>query len=76
METIKVRCECRATTSPYFTDGKVYEAQQMFEQARVYYVKDDRGHTRVIAINRQSPHFIPWLDFAPMLQGRFVKVDE
>jgi hypothetical protein len=76
---MKIRCEKRNSRCSYFTDGKTYEARQMFSgdlPLKTYEVRDDRGNTRVVIPDGSPcPHFYTGEQCGPnmreLLAGRF-----
>ena len=56
---MKVKAVSEGVPSPYFTDGKVYEARKPRggEHTCVWEVQDDKGNPRVILLDERCPHF-------------------
>lgn len=57
-EHIKVKCLKNGAESSIFTDGKLYEARNLFKS--VYEIFDDKGYPRLIIPNNLSPLLKKW----------------
>lgn len=75
---MRVTCEFRFGWSRVFTDGRVYQAYQTREQQglRVWTVRDDKGHERVILPEEPCAHLPCGVGPSSDTFGRFVPVEE
>ena len=56
-------------SSRLFTPGKLYQARQQFPGCRLWWLQDDRGHSRAIIPGDRPEHAWGAFYFASPLQG-------